>query len=99
MWEWLSANWWAIWLIAAAGLALAESLTLDFTLLMLAAGALAAAGVAVFLPGLILVQVVVAVVVSFTLLFVPRPNLLRRVRNRPATVRPCNVWSVVPDAR
>ena len=41
MWEWLSANWWAIWLIAAAGLALAESLTLDFTLLMLAAGALA----------------------------------------------------------
>ena len=83
MWEWLSANWWAIWLIAAAGLALAESLTLDFTLLMLAAGALAAAGVAVFLPGLILVQVVVAVVVSFTLLFLLRPNLLRRVRNAP----------------
>ena len=46
MWEWLSDNWWASWLVAAALLALTESLTLDFTLLMLAAGALAGAGVA-----------------------------------------------------
>ena len=38
MWEWLSGNWWAVWLIAATVLAVAESLTLDFTLLMLAAG-------------------------------------------------------------
>jgi len=83
MWEWLSANWWAIWLILAVGLALAESLTLDFTLLMLAAGALAAAGVAVFLPGLLLVQVVVAIAVSFTLLFLLRPTLLAKVRNAP----------------
>ncbi len=83
MWEWLSANWWAIWLIAAAGLALAETLTVDFTLLMLAAGALAAAGVAVFFPGLILVQVVVAVAVSFAMLFLLRPTLLEKVRNSP----------------
>lgn len=83
MWEWLSANWWAIWLIIAAALALAESLTLDFTLLMLAAGALAGAGVAVFFPGLILVQVVVAVAVAFAMLFLLRPTLLATVRNAP----------------
>ncbi len=83
MWDWLSTNWWAIWLIAAAGLALAESFTLDFTLLMLAAGALAGAGAAVLFPGLILVHVIVAVLVSFTLLFLLRPTLLERVRRAP----------------
>lgn len=83
MWEWLSANWWAIWLVAAVVLALAESLTLDFTLLMLAVGALAAAGVAVFFPGLLLLQVVVAIAVSFAMLFLARPTLLEKVRRAP----------------
>lgn len=83
MWDWLSANWWAFWLIAATVLAVAESLTLDFTLLMLAAGALAGAGTAVLFPGLILVQVIVAVVVAFAMLFLLRPTLLKTVRNAP----------------
>ena len=83
MWDWLSANWWAFWLIAATVLAVAESLTLDFTLLMLAAGALAGTGTAVLFPGLILVQVIVAVVVAFAMLFLLRPTLLKTVRNAP----------------
>ncbi|MBK8447928.1 MAG: NfeD family protein [Micropruina sp.] len=83
MWDWLSANWWAVWLIAAAVLALAESLTLDFTLLMLAAGALAGAGAALLFPGLVLVHVVVAVLVAFALLFLLRPTLLAKVRSAP----------------
>ena len=83
MWDWLSANWWAFWLIAATVLAVAESLTLDFTRLMLAAGALAGAGTAVLFPGLILVQVIVAVVVAFAMLFLLRPTLLKTVRNAP----------------
>jgi membrane protein implicated in regulation of membrane protease activity len=83
MWEWINANWWAIWLIAAAALAVTETLTLDFTLLMLAAGALAGAVVAVFLPGLVLVQVIAAVVVAFSLLFLLRPTLLAKVRSAP----------------
>ncbi|MFT4293933.1 MAG: NfeD family protein [Micropruina sp.] len=83
MWEWFSDNWWAVWLIAATLLAVAESLTLDFTLLMLAAGALAGAGVALLFPGMILVQVIVAVVVAFALLFLLRPTLLEKVRSAP----------------
>lgn len=83
MWEWLSGNWWAVWLIAATLLAVTESLTLDFTLLMLAAGALAGAGVALIFPGLVLVQVIVAVVVAFALLFLLRPTLLEKVRTAP----------------
>ena len=83
MWEWLSDNWWAAWLVAAAVLALTESLTLDFTLLMLAAGALAGAGIALLFPGMILVQVIVAVAVAFALLFLLRPTLLERVRTAP----------------
>ncbi len=83
MWEWLGANWWVAWLIAATVLGVAESLTLDFTLLMLAAGALAGAGAAVLFPGLILVHVIVAVVVAFSLLFLLRPTLLDKVRNSP----------------
>ncbi len=83
MWEWLSDNWWAAWLVAAALLALTESLTLDFTLLMLAAGALAGAGIALLFPGMILVQVIVAVAVAFALLFLLRPTLLEKVRSAP----------------
>lgn len=83
MLEWLSSNWWAVWLIAAMLLALTESLTLDFTLLMLAAGALAGAGAALLFPGLILVQVIVAVAVAFAMLFLLRPTLLAKVRNAP----------------
>ncbi|HMQ37471.1 MAG TPA: NfeD family protein [Micropruina sp.] len=83
MWEWLSTNWWAVWLIVATLLALTESLTLDFTLLMLAAGALAGAGIALIFPGMILVQVIVAVAVAFAMLFLLRPTLLERVRSAP----------------
>ena len=83
MLEWLSANWWAVWLVAAVLLAVSEALTLDFTLLMLAAGALAGAGTALLFPGLLLVQVVVAVAVAFSLLFLLRPTLLAASRCAP----------------
>ena len=39
--EWLAEHAWAAWMVLAALLAMAEMLTLDFTLLMLAVGALA----------------------------------------------------------
>lgn len=81
--EWLGENWWAIWLIVAALLAVSESFTLDFTLLMLAAGALAGVGAALLFPGLVLVQVLIAVAVAFALLFLLRPTLLDKVRSAP----------------
>jgi nodulation efficiency protein D len=55
----------------------------DFTLLMLAAGAGAGAVTAAIVPGLWLLQVIVAVAVAALLLAVLRPTLLRRVREAP----------------
>ena len=83
MLEWLSANTWVVWLILAGGLAVSEMLTLDLTLLMLASGALAGATVAFFLPGVLWAQLLVALVVALTMLFVTRPALLKRLHNSP----------------
>ena len=49
MLEWFQENPWALWLTLAAGLAIAEMLTLDLTLLMLAVGALVGVGAALLL--------------------------------------------------
>lgn len=83
MFEWLSANLWMVWLLVAGGLAIAEVTTLDFTLLMLASGALAGAGTAWLFPGLPWLQVVVAIVVAVAMLALLRPTLLRKVRSMP----------------
>ena len=69
MLDWLASNPWSLWLLAAAVLAVSEMLTLDLTLLMLASGALAAAGVALFLPGLLWAQVAAAIVVAIHVVF------------------------------
>lgn len=83
MGAWLAEHIWVAWLVLTALLAMAELLTLDFTLLMLAVGALAGGMVALLLPGTYWVQVVVAVVVAVALLFLLRPTLLRRLRAIP----------------
>lgn len=80
---WLGDNLWAMWLGLGLLLAAAEMMTLDFTLLMLAVGALAAAGVAVVFPTAWVAQVLVASAVSIALLFVLRPTLIRKSRNAP----------------
>lgn len=71
---------WLLWTVASAVLACAEMLGGDFTLLMLAAGAGAGAVTAAIVPGLWLLQVIVAVAVAALLLAVLRPTLLRRIR-------------------
>lgn len=83
MMEWIQANWWVIWLVAAGGLAVSEMLTLDLTLLMLAGGALAGAGAALLFPGLVWVHVIVAVVVAVALLGLLRPQMLKRLQLGP----------------
>ncbi|MGJ6981141.1 NfeD family protein [Aestuariimicrobium soli] len=83
MGEWFRDHLWAAWLVLALVLAGAEMLTLDLTLLMLAGGALAAAGVAVVLPGAWLVQVLVGVVVALAMLGLLRPTLLAKIRKAP----------------
>jgi membrane protein implicated in regulation of membrane protease activity len=81
--EWLTANGWVVWLIVAGLLAFAETMTGDFTLLMLAGGALIGAGVAAFVPGLLWLQIVLALVAAVALLLLLRPTLLERVRSLP----------------
>lgn len=79
--EWLGEHLWAVWLCLALVLGATEMVTVDLTLLMLAIGALAGGATAVFLPGVLVIQVVVAVVVALLSLFVLRPPLLERVRS------------------
>jgi membrane protein implicated in regulation of membrane protease activity len=81
--QWLAENAWIVWLVGAGILAATETATLDFTLLMLASGALAGAGVAVFFPGLLWLQIVVALVVAVAMLFLLRPTLLVKIRSQP----------------
>lgn len=81
--EWVRGNLWAAWGTLALGLAAAELLTLDLTLLMLASGALMGGLTSLVFPGLIWLQVIVAVVTAFATLFLLRPTLLAKVRNAP----------------
>lgn len=79
--EWVRDNLWAGWGVLAMALAAAELLTLDLTLLMLATGALAGGAVALIAPGLIWLQVVVALATAVATLFLLRPTLLAKVRS------------------
>ncbi|HEY0487112.1 MAG TPA: NfeD family protein [Mycobacteriales bacterium] len=69
---------WVIWLLFGVGLAVAELLSLDLVLIMLASGALAAAVVA-GLGAQVLVQALVFAVVSALTLLVVRPVARRHL--------------------
>src|SRR3954468_11863864 len=81
MMDWLRDNMWAAWLTIAAVLGLAELASLDFTLLMLAAGALTAAGVAAFFPGLLWLQIVVGLITAAAMLGAIRPMIVRKIHH------------------
>ncbi|HSS67096.1 MAG TPA: NfeD family protein [Nocardioidaceae bacterium] len=80
--DWIRDHAWQTWLIAALLLAAAEMATLDFTLLMMAAGA----GVGCILAALgfnVVIQVLGAVVTSVALLAFVRPPIVRRLHRAP----------------
>lgn len=81
--DWIVAHLWAAWGLGAVALAVAELLTLDLTLLMLASGALMGGVTALVFPGLVWLQILVAVATAFAMLFLLRPTLLERVRRAP----------------
>lgn len=81
--DWLGDNSWAIWLSLAFLLAIAEIMSLDLVLIMLAVGALAGAGVAVIAPSLWWLQILVASGISIMMLLLLRPTLLAKVRSMP----------------
>ena len=81
MMDWLRDNVWAAWLGIAAVLGLAELASLDFTLLMLAAGAITAAGVSALFPHLLWLQIVVGLITSAAMLAAIRPLLVRKIHH------------------
>lgn len=81
--DWLGDNPWALWLTLAVLLGVAEVLSLDLVLIMLAAGALAGMGVALIAPELWWLQILVASGVSVGMLALLRPTLLAKVRSMP----------------
>lgn len=82
MFEWLGDNPWAAWVGLGAALAVAELLSLDFVLLMLAVGAFGGGGAAALGAGLPL-QIVVAVAVAMGTLIFVRPSVVRRMHGGP----------------
>ena len=80
--SWLRDNMWGGWLALAAVLGIAEMFSLDLVLIMLAAGALGGAATSL-VTDLIVVQFLVAVVVSVGMLAVVRPGLARRLQTGP----------------
>ena len=81
--DWLGDNSWAIWLSLAFLLGIAEIMSLDLVLIMLAVGALAGAVVAVVAPSLWWLQILVASGISIMMLLLLRPTLLAKVRSMP----------------
>jgi membrane protein implicated in regulation of membrane protease activity len=80
--EWLQDNAWAGWLGLALALGSIEMLSLEMTLLMLAIGALAGAATAGLGAPLIL-QALVAALVSAGMLAFVRPSVVRRLHAGP----------------
>lgn len=70
---------WLVWVILAGGLAVAELLTLDFVLIMLAGGA-AAGAIAAAISGSAVISVIVATVAAVAMLAAVRPLALRHYR-------------------
>ncbi len=80
--DWLGDNLWAAWVGAAVLLGVAEMLSLDLVLIMLAVGAVAGMGLALVGAPLAL-QMLVAAGVSVAMLGLVRPALAKRLHGGP----------------
>ena len=83
--DWLSEHAWAVWVCLAALLGLAELVSLDLVLAMLAVGALAGAVSAALGAG-VPVQVLLACATSVAMLWLVRPSLISRLHQGPDLV-------------
>ena len=83
--EWLGDHLWAVWLVLAVGLGVAELVSLDLILLMMAVGAIVGALVALVGAPFIL-QVLLAAGASAAMLLLVRPGLVSRLHNGPDLV-------------
>lgn len=81
--DWLGDNPWALWLSLAVLLGVAEIISLDLVLIMIATGAVGGALVSLIAPGLWWLQILVAVAISVGMLFLLRPTLMKRIHQMP----------------
>jgi len=82
MWEWLQENPWGGWFTIAALFGVAELLSMDFVLLMVALG-LAGGGLAALVGATLPLQILVAVVISMGTLVFVRPSIVRKLHHGP----------------
>lgn len=82
MYDWLRDNAWVAWTGLGVMLAVAELVSLDLILLMLAVGAFAA-GVVAVLGAPFAAEIAAAVAVSAAMLALVRPNVIRRLHAGP----------------
>ena len=80
--DWVGEHAWAAWLAIAMVLGVAELVSLDLILVMLAAGALAGA-VTAAIGAPVILQILVAAGVSVGMLAMVRPNLVKRLHSGP----------------
>ena len=80
--DWLSEHAWAAWLGIAALLGVAELVSLDLVLIMLAAGALAG-GLTAALGGALVLQLLIAGVTAVAMLALVRPGLVAKLHQGP----------------
>ncbi|WP_296605603.1 NfeD family protein [Nocardioides sp.] len=80
--DWLSEHAWAAWLGIAAVLGMAELVSLDLVLIMLAVGALAGMATAA-VGAAFAIQVIVAGITAVGMLAIVRPSLVARLHQGP----------------
>lgn len=83
--SWLGEHLWAVWIVLAAVLGMAEMLSLDLVLLMLAVGAVVGA-LAALASFPVVLQVLLAGGGAAAMLGLVRPNLVARLHNGPTLV-------------
>jgi membrane protein implicated in regulation of membrane protease activity len=83
--EWLGNHLWAVWMVLAVALGMAEMLSLDLVLLMLAVGAVVGA-LAALASFPVILQVLLAGGGAAAMLSLVRPNLLRHLHGGPDLV-------------
>jgi membrane protein implicated in regulation of membrane protease activity len=87
--DWLGEHVWAAWLVLAAALGVAEMVSLDLILIMVAVGAVVGALAALASLPLIL-QVLLAAGSSAAMLALVRPNLVQKLHSGPDLVTGTN---------
>jgi membrane protein implicated in regulation of membrane protease activity len=87
--EWLGDHLWAAWLVLAVALGVAEMVSLDLVLIMIAVGALVGALAAIAsLP--VVLQILLAAGSSVAMLALVRPNLVKKLHSGPDLVTGMN---------